>query len=228
MTRSYRGPGRLTAALAALLLLWAGVAFLASGSRGPDATITSPPTTVATISEPAGRPAIEGVESLPGGDDGAEPPLPADPAGQGPTTDEAPTTTLGYTPGTADDPTLPCPGRPHPEHHYACGTYVAPTTVPLNSVVNAGPVGAVGGSGACGGWLPPCWVMMRESGGNPQAVNWGGCGGRNCYGKWQFDPRTSQGLGYPGVMTDYSETVQDEAAGTLWANGRGCAAWSAC
>lgn len=83
-------------------------------------------------------------------------------------------------------------------------------------------------SGACGGSLPPCWVMQRESRGNIRAINVGGCGGRGCYGKWQFDPLTSRGLGYSLTMDQYDEPVQDEAAATLWAGGRGCSHWGAC
>lgn len=83
-------------------------------------------------------------------------------------------------------------------------------------------------SGLCGGDLPPCWVLRIESGGDITAVNWGGCGGWNCYGKWQFDPRTSRGLGYPLTMDQYPEQVQDEAARRLWNGGRGCSHWAAC
>lgn len=82
--------------------------------------------------------------------------------------------------------------------------------------------------GACGGTLPPCYVMRRESGGDPSAVNATGCGGRGCFGKWQFDPRTSQGLGYSRPMNQYDEATQDEAARRLWAGGRGCSHWNAC
>lgn len=84
------------------------------------------------------------------------------------------------------------------------------------------------GSGACGGDLPPCWVMMQESGGDIGQVYASGCGGFGCYGKWQFDPRTSEGLGYPLTMDQYPESVQDEAARSLWAGGAGCSHWNAC
>lgn len=76
------------------------------------------------------------------------------------------------------------------------------------------------GTGACGGDLPPCWVMMRESGGNLNAYNPTGCGGRGCYGKWQCDPRTCSGRG--------TEAQQDAEARALWDGGRGCANWGAC
>lgn len=76
------------------------------------------------------------------------------------------------------------------------------------------------GSGACGGNLPPCWVMMRESGGNIHAYNPTGCGGEGCNGKWQCDPRSCNGTG--------SEAEQDASAAALWDGGRGCSNWNAC
>ena len=101
------------------------------------------------------------------------------------------------------------------------------TTTP--TTVYAKPRPAVeAGTGACGGSLPPCSVLRAESGGNIRAVNATGCSGRGCFGKWQFDPRTSRGLGYPLTMDQYPESVQDEAARTLWAGGAGCSHWGAC
>lgn len=82
-------------------------------------------------------------------------------------------------------------------------------------------------SGRCGGDLPPCWVMAREStgpgypnGGDPNAYNPTGCGGRGCRGKWQCDPRTCDGTG--------TEAEQDAEARRVWANGAGCSHWAAC
>lgn len=75
-------------------------------------------------------------------------------------------------------------------------------------------------TGRCGGDLPPCWVMMRESGGNIHAYNPTGCGGRGCYGKWQCDPRSCDGTG--------TEAEQDAEARRLWDHGRGCSHWAAC
>lgn len=72
----------------------------------------------------------------------------------------------------------------------------------------------------CGGDLPPCWVMLRESGGNIHAYNPTGCGGRGCRGKWQCDPRTCSGQG--------TEAQQDAEARRVWDHGRGCAHWAAC
>lgn len=75
-------------------------------------------------------------------------------------------------------------------------------------------------TGRCGGDLPPCWVMMRESGGDINAYNPDGCSGRGCFGKWQCDPRTCDGTG--------TEEEQDAEARRVWDNGRGCAHWNAC
>jgi hypothetical protein len=68
--------------------------------------------------------------------------------------------------------------------------------------------------------LPPCWVMDRESGGDINAYNPTGCGGRGCRGKWQCDPRTCSGTG--------TEEQQDAEARALWNHGAGCAHWQAC
>lgn len=75
-------------------------------------------------------------------------------------------------------------------------------------------------SGRCGGNLPPCWVMNRESGGNIYAYNATGCGGRGCSGKWQCDPRSCNGTG--------TEEEQDAEAARLWDGGAGCSNWAAC
>lgn len=92
------------------------------------------------------------------------------------------------------------------------------------------------GLGNCGGILPPCWVLVRESGGRYDAINLNGCGGRGCFGRWQFDPRTWDATagraGRPdliGVRPDRaSPEDQDLIAAALWDDGRGCAHWAAC
>lgn len=109
----------------------------------------------------------------------------------------------------------------------AAAAISTPTTVRAAPVART-PAVESSGSGACGGSLPPCSVMRSESGGNPRAVNRTGCGGRGCFGKWQFDPRTSAGLGYDLTMDQYPESVQDDAARSLWNSGRGCSHWDAC
>ncbi|MBS1847911.1 MAG: transglycosylase family protein [Actinobacteria bacterium] len=75
--------------------------------------------------------------------------------------------------------------------------------------------------GACGGNLPPCCVMMRESRGNPTAVN----ASSGASGKWQF--MTSTWANYDGYPTAASapESVQDERAAQVWAGGAGASHW---
>lgn len=81
------------------------------------------------------------------------------------------------------------------------------------------------GSGACGGDLPPCYVMMRESGGSLTAEN----PNSTASGKWQFLDSTWHSVtGLPGSASDYSEAQQDAAARAAWAGGAGCSHWSAC
>lgn len=95
-----------------------------------------------------------------------------------------------------------------------------PTTAARHASRHAASRPAATVSGRCGGDLPPCWVMNRESGGNLNAYNPTGCGGRGCYGKWQCDPRTCSGHG--------TEAQQDAEAAALWDHGRGCSHWAAC
>ncbi len=80
------------------------------------------------------------------------------------------------------------------------------------------------GTGRCGGDLPPCYVMMRESGGDIRARN----PSSTASGKWQFLDSTWAGFG--GYARAYlaPESVQDAKARILWAGGRGCSHWSAC
>lgn len=79
-------------------------------------------------------------------------------------------------------------------------------------------------SGQCGGSLPPCYVMRRESGGNIRAQN----PRSTASGKWQFlDSTWRRHRGYAKAR-HAPEWVQDERARQLWAGGRGCSHWSAC
>lgn len=80
----------------------------------------------------------------------------------------------------------------------------------------------------CGGDLPPCYVMMRESGGSYGAFNPSGCGGNACYGKWQFSGAWAGELGLPDDLSQATPAQQDAAARQLWANGAGCRNWDAC
>lgn len=79
-------------------------------------------------------------------------------------------------------------------------------------------------SGQCGGSLPPCYVMMRESRGNIHAQN----PRSTASGKWQFlDSTWGRHRGYAKAR-HAPEWVQDERARHLWNGGRGCSHWSAC
>lgn len=80
------------------------------------------------------------------------------------------------------------------------------------------------GNGRCGGSLPPCRIMQRESGGNIQAQN----PRSSAAGKWQFLSGTWNGYGGYRSAKDAPESVQDAKAAELWNNGRGCSHWSAC
>lgn len=82
----------------------------------------------------------------------------------------------------------------------------------------------VAGLGRCGGSLPPCYVMMRESGGNIVAQN----PTSTASGKWQFLDSTWGGYQGYAKARHAPEHIQDQRARELWANGAGCSHWSAC
>lgn len=79
-------------------------------------------------------------------------------------------------------------------------------------------------SGQCGGDLPPCYVMMRESRGNITAQN----PRSTASGKWQFLDSTWAGYGGYRKARYAPEKVQDAKARLLWNRGRGCSHWNAC
>jgi hypothetical protein len=79
-------------------------------------------------------------------------------------------------------------------------------------------------SGRCGGDLPPCYVMMRESGGSLTAQN----PSSTASGKWQFLDSTWAGYGGYSSAWQAPESVQDAKARQLWAGGSGCGHWNAC
>ncbi len=76
----------------------------------------------------------------------------------------------------------------------------------------------------CGGDLPPCYVLYRETKGR-NIMNSQGSGAA---GFWQVMPRTwNRFRGYRSAINAPSE-VQDDFARGLWANGKGCSHWRAC
>lgn len=84
--------------------------------------------------------------------------------------------------------------------------------------INANPSG---GGGRCGGNLPPCCVMQRESGGDITAQN----PSSSASGKWQFIASTWNGYGGYAEAYLAPESVQDAKAAELWAGGAGAGHW---
>lgn len=76
----------------------------------------------------------------------------------------------------------------------------------------------------CGGDLPPCYVLSRESGGNPKAEN----PTSTASGLWQFIDSTWAGYGGYSHASYAPASVQNGKAALLWDGGRGCYHWSAC
>lgn len=84
---------------------------------------------------------------------------------------------------------------------------------------------------ACGGDLPPCYVMKREStskaypgGGDPHIWN----PNSSASGKWQFIRGTWGNFkGYRNAA-DAPAYIQDQKARIVWNMGRGCSNWRAC
>jgi len=76
----------------------------------------------------------------------------------------------------------------------------------------------------CGGTLPPCYVLWRESRGNPTAQN----RRSTASGLWQALDGTWNGFGGYRKARHAPVDVQNAFARKLWAGGRGCRAWNAC
>ena len=94
-------------------------------------------------------------------------------------------------------------------------------------------------SGSCGGDLPPCYVLNRESGGDARIWNGGcyapvghlgssPCGSSSASGLWQFVRGTWGGYGGYVNAADAPPSVQNAKARELWAGGAGCGHWGAC
>lgn len=88
---------------------------------------------------------------------------------------------------------------------------------------NGNPSGSVNGY-PCGGDLPPCYVLKRESGGNPRAEN----PVSTASGLWQFIDGTWNGFGGYSHASDAPPDVQNEKARLTWAGGAGAGHWACC
>lgn len=82
----------------------------------------------------------------------------------------------------------------------------------------------------CEGKVIPAYIIMRESRCNYGSVNWGGCGGNNCYGMYQIDGRHWSSWGNtPGACSDLNWEVsadQDECANRLSSGGSNLRPWA--
>ncbi len=97
-----------------------------------------------------------------------------------------------------------------------------PPTVPPTTAAPAPQPVVTAPSGACGGDLPTCCIMMRESHGNPTVVN----PSSGASGKWQFMYATwNHYMGYE-TAAQAPEWVQDQKARELWAGGAGASHWA--
>lgn len=95
----------------------------------------------------------------------------------------------------------------------------AKVSLPPKRVIR--PTRVVYGTGACGGDLPPCSVMMCESGGNLTAQN----RHSTASGKWQILDSTWNGFGGYSRAMYAPESVQDDKARELYAGGAGRSQW---
>lgn len=144
-----------------------------------------------------------------------------------PTTSDPPSPQLGSGTTQPDAPPTTEPPAP-PEPAYTPAAVSSP--VVATSPPTSGPASHTG-TGACGGDLPPCAVMDRESHGDPTAVSpVGYCdtGDGRCRGKWQWDAATWNGYGGYTNADEAPESVQDDKARQVYAGGAGCNHWKAC
>lgn len=140
------------------------------------------------------------------------------------TTTLPPTTVTEPPPPPTEPPTTEAPVRKK-----------APVTVPVTDPPAEEPVadpapayqgnstGDVNGY-PCGGDLPPCYVLARESGGNPTVAN----RHSTASGLWQFLDTTWAGFGGYARAMYAPPGVQNQRAVEVWNGGRGCSAWAAC
>lgn len=109
-------------------------------------------------------------------------------------------------------------------HSHPAAPAPAPTRPAPRQAPAAPSTGPVGRGGICGGDLPPCYVVQRESGFNPQAQN----PTSSASGLYQFIDQTWGGYGGYARASQAPASVQAARARQVWAGGAGCAAWSAC
>lgn len=139
------------------------------------------------------------------------------------------TTTLPPTTVTEPPPPPPPPTTEQPAKKKVAPA--PPVTDPPADVPVADPAPVYQGNSTgdvngypCGGDLPPCYVLARESGGNPTAAN----RHSTASGLWQFlDTTWAEFGGYARAMYAPPE-VQNQRAVEVWNGGRGCSAWAAC
>lgn len=97
------------------------------------------------------------------------------------------------------------------------------TSVGAGTVWDQSATGSVNGY-PCGGSLPPCYVLERESHGNPSAEN----PTSSASGLWQFLDSTWAEYGGYSRASHAPVSVQNAKAAALWAGGAGCSHWLAC
>jgi hypothetical protein len=100
---------------------------------------------------------------------------------------------------------------------------VVPRTTVTHSVPAPSQASSVSG-GTCGGNLPPCYVVKRESGGSPTAQN----PHSTASGTYQFVDGTWNGYGGYQHAKDAPQSVQAAKAAEIWNGGKGCSHWNAC
>ncbi len=104
----------------------------------------------------------------------------------------------------------------------------ARSATPRRVVTQRPAVSAPSGSGSvnghpCGGALPSCYILNRESHGtnaeNPTS---------SASGYWQFIDSTWNGYGGYAHASDAPASVQDAKAAEVWAGGAGAGHWACC
>lgn len=101
---------------------------------------------------------------------------------------------------------------------YCCGAVVSGSTIGTPADVYA--TGEVNGY-PCGGSLPSCCTLQKESGGNPTAQN----PTSSSSGLWQFTDDTWGGYGGYQHAKDAPASVQNERAVQVFAGGAGASNW---